>query len=93
MHIDMVLYMDDRHLAELEDVSKNAKASVRVVPTNLKWLKDNIHAWRQLPEQYAVMQSQAYKNLTHGREEAPEVTNPVSTELCSTSRYVLSHKS
>ena len=59
---NMVCYIDDRCIDYiLEHYTRSPHSNKTFIPINVKWLENNIHAWKQLPKDREIMQSSKYK--------------------------------
>ena len=60
----MVCYVDDRYLDEiLEHYVKSPYRNKIFIPINKYWLKNNIHAWKQLDRDREIISSEKYRSL------------------------------
>jgi hypothetical protein len=65
---DMVCYIDDRYIENvLEKYKKSHYKNKMFIPINLKWLLENIDAWKKLDIDKAVIKSNRYKELLNTR--------------------------
>lgn len=64
----MACYIDDRYIDEiLEHYVKSPYRNKMFIPINKRWLKNNIHAWKQLELDKEIISSQKYKEYMQQR--------------------------
>ena len=67
----MVAFIDDRYINEVLNKYVNAKyKKTKFIPINVKWMEDNIYAWKQLLKSTNIMKSQEYVTLVKSRIDA-----------------------
>jgi hypothetical protein len=72
---EMIVFMDDAHIEILQRLCANAK-HIRIIPINRAWMKENIHAYRQLPREKEIMESNQFKQMVQHRLGHPECSKP-----------------
>ena len=66
---NMVCYIDDRCIDHiLEHYVRSPHSNKIFIPINIKWLENNIHAWKQLPKDREIMQSSQYREFINYRQ-------------------------
>jgi hypothetical protein len=65
---DMVCYIDDRYIENiLEKYKKSPYKNKMFIPINMKWLLENIDAWKKLEIDKEIINSNKYKELLQNR--------------------------
>ena len=65
----MVCYVDDRCIDYiLEHYARSPHNNKKFIPINLKWLENNIHAWKQLHRDRDIMKSSQYREMIDHRQ-------------------------
>jgi hypothetical protein len=60
----MICYIDDRHINKiLEKYSQSNFKNKLFIPINRKWLDENIHAWKNVERDRAIMENKEYQDL------------------------------
>lgn len=74
---NMIVFIDDRHIESLRAVIGDKSSDrIKLVSINKEWMQDNIYAYRQLPREREIMESDKFKNLTRHRQSHPECSKP-----------------
>lgn len=72
---EMIVFMDDRHIEILNQLCKNS-THIKIVPINRKWMQEHIYAYRQLPQEQEIMESEKFKSIVKHRLAHPECSKP-----------------
>ena len=65
----MVCYVDDSCIDYiLEHYTRSPHCNKKFIPINLKWLENNIHAWKQLHKDRDIMESSQYREMIDYRK-------------------------
>lgn len=73
---EIIVFMDDRHINMLQLICANNK-NIKIIPINDLWMKENIHAYRQLARETEIMESEKFRNLVRHRLGHPECSKPL----------------
>lgn len=72
---DMIVFMDDKHIETLRKVCGDSP-HIKIIPINREWMHEHIHAYRQLPREREIMESESFKKLVSHRLGHPECSKP-----------------
>lgn len=72
---EMIVFMDDKYVDLLRKLCENA-GHIAIIPINRAWMKEHIHAYRQLSRESEIMQSTQFKGLIKHRLHHPECSKP-----------------
>ena len=65
---NMIVFIDDKYIDEVIQKYNNAKyKKTKFIPINIKWMEDNIYAWKQLYRAEEIMKSNEYIELVKSR--------------------------
>lgn len=72
---EMIVFMDDVHVETFRQLCGDRK-HITIIPINRDWMREHIHAYRQLPRETEIMESTEFRNLIKHRLEHPECSKP-----------------
>ena len=75
---EMIVFIDTRHINELDYILKNKNTNIKLIPLDEKILNE-LHAWKTMDIETRNMNNQNFKNLVINRLTFPECIYPKYT--------------